>query len=145
VGRGVTSLSVEDHVIPLYIPECGKCAHCLSDETNLCLAIRGTQAQGVMPNGTSRLHWHDKMVHHYMGTSTFAQYTVVPEIALAKIRKDAPLDKVCLIGCGVTTGVGAALFTAKVHPGASAAVFGCGGVGLNVVQGCLLARAERII
>jgi S-(hydroxymethyl)glutathione dehydrogenase / alcohol dehydrogenase len=145
VGPGVTSVAVGDHVIPLYIPECGKCAHCLSDETNLCLAIRGTQAQGVMPNGTSRLHWHDKMVHHYMGTSTFAQYTVVPEIALAKIRKDAPLDKVCLIGCGVTTGVGAALWTAKVKENSTCAVFGCGFVGLNAIQGCRLAGAKRII
>ena len=145
VGPGVTSVAVGDHVIPLYIPECGKCAHCLSEETNLCLAIRGTQAQGVMPNGSSRLHWHDKMVHHYMGTSTFAQYTVVPEIALAKIRKDAPLDKVCLIGCGVTTGVGAALWTAKVKENGTCAVFGCGFVGLNAIQGCRLAGAKRII
>ena len=145
VGPGVTSVTVGDHVIPLYIPECGKCAHCLSDETNLCLAIRGTQAQGVMPNGSSRLHWHDKMVHHYMGTSTFAQYTVVPEIALAKIRKDAPLDKVCLIGCGVTTGVGAALWTAKVKENSTCAVFGCGFVGLNAIQGCRLAGAKKII
>jgi S-(hydroxymethyl)glutathione dehydrogenase/alcohol dehydrogenase len=145
VGPGVTSVAVGDHVIPLYIPECGKCAHCLSDETNLCLAIRGTQAQGVMPNGTSRLHWQSKMVHHYMGTSTFAQYTVVPEIALAKIRKDAPLDKVCLIGCGVTTGVGAALWTAKVQQDSTCAVFGCGFVGLNAIQGCRLAGAKKII
>lgn len=145
VGPGVTSVAVGDHVIPLYIPECGKCAHCLSDETNLCLAIRGTQAQGVMPNGTSRLHWHDKMVHHYMGTSTFAQYTVVPEIALAKIRKDAPLDKVCLIGCRVTTGVGAALWTAQAKENSPCAAFGCGFVGLNAIQGCRLAGAKRII
>jgi len=145
VGPGVTSVVVGDHVIPLYIPECGKCAHCLSDETNLCLAIRETQAQGVMPNGTSRLHWRGKMMHHYMGTSTFAQYTVVPEIALAKIRKDAPLDKVCLIGCGVTTGVGAALWTAKVKENSTCAVFGCGFVGLNAIQGCRLAGAKRII
>jgi S-(hydroxymethyl)glutathione dehydrogenase/alcohol dehydrogenase len=145
VGPGVTSVAVGDHVIPLYIPECGKCAHCLSDETNLCLAIRGTQAQGVMPNGTSRLHWQNKMVHHYMGTSTFAQYTVVPEIALAKIRKDAALDKVCLIGCGVTTGVGAALWTAKVKENSTCAVFGCGFVGLNAIQGCRLAGAKKII
>jgi S-(hydroxymethyl)glutathione dehydrogenase/alcohol dehydrogenase len=145
VGPGVTSVAVGDHVIPLYIPECGKCAHCLSDETNLCLAIRTTQAQGVMPNGTSRLHWHGKMVHHYMGTSTFAQYTVVPEIALAKIRKDAPLDKVCLIGCGVTTGVGAALWTAKVKAESTCAVFGCGFVGLNAIQGCRIAGAKKII
>jgi S-(hydroxymethyl)glutathione dehydrogenase/alcohol dehydrogenase len=145
VGPGVTSIAVGDHVIPLYIPECGKCAHCLSDETNLCLAIRGTQAQGVMPDGSSRLHWRGKMVHHYMGTSTFAQYTVVPEIALAKIRKDAPLDKVCLIGCGVTTGVGAALWTAQVKENSTCAVFGCGFVGLNAIQGCRLANAKRII
>jgi S-(hydroxymethyl)glutathione dehydrogenase/alcohol dehydrogenase len=145
VGLGVTSVAVGDHVIPLYIPECRKCVHCLSDETNLCLAIRETQAQGVMPNGTSRLHWRGKMLHHYMGTSTFAQYTVVPEIALAKIRKDAPLDKVCLIGCGVTTGVGAALWTAKVKENSTCAVFGCGFVGLNAIQGCRLAGAKRII
>lgn len=145
VGPGVTSVAVGDHVIPLYIPECGKCKHCLSDETNLCLAIRDTQGQGVMPNGTSRLHWHGKTVHHYMGTSTFAQYTVVPEIALAKIRKDAPLDKVCLIGCGVTTGIGAALWTAKVREDSTCAVFGCGFVGLNALQGCRLAGARKII
>ena len=145
IGPGVTSVAVGDHVIPLYIPECGKCTHCLSDESNLCLAIRGTQAQGVMPNGTSRLHWHGNRVHHYMGTSTFAQYTVVPEIALAKIRKDAPLDKVCLIGCGVTTGIGAALWTAKVKENSTCAVFGCGFVGLNAIQGCRLAGAKKVI
>jgi S-(hydroxymethyl)glutathione dehydrogenase/alcohol dehydrogenase len=145
IGPGVTSVAVGDHVIPLYIPQCGKCAHCLSDETNLCLAIRETQGKGVMPNGTSRLHWRNTTVHHYMGTSTFAQYTVVPEIALAKIRQDAPLDKVCLIGCGVTTGVGAALWTAKVTENSTCAVFGCGFVGLNALQGCRLAGAKQII
>ncbi len=147
LGPGVQSLSVGDHVIPLYIPECGRCKHCLSSETNLCLAIRETQGKGLMPDGTTRIHHGPghTPVHHYMGTSTFAEYTVVPEIALARIRKDAPLDKVCLIGCGVTTGVGAVLYTAKVRRGATTAVFGCGGVGLNVVQGCVLAGAERII
>lgn len=145
VGKGVTSVAPGDHVIPLYIPECGKCAHCLSEETNLCLAIRETQARGMMPDGTSRLHWQGRPVHHYMGTSTFAQYTVAPEIALAKIRQDAPLDKVCLIGCGVTTGIGAALWTAKVKEGNTCAVFGCGFVGLNAIQGCRLAGASRVI
>lgn len=145
VGKGVTSVVPGDHVIPLYIPECGKCAHCLSEETNLCLAIRETQAKGVMPDGSSRLHWQGKPVHHYMGTSTFAQYTVVPEIALAKIRQDAPLDKMGLIGCGVTTGIGAALWTAKVKEGSTCAVFGCGFIGLNAIQGCRLAGASRVI
>jgi S-(hydroxymethyl)glutathione dehydrogenase/alcohol dehydrogenase len=145
VGKGVTSVAPGDHVIPLYIPECGKCAHCLSEETNLCLAIRETQAKGMMPDGTSRLHWQNRAIHHYMGTSTFAQYTVVPEIALAKIHKNVPLDKVCLIGCGVTTGIGAALWAARVKEGSTCAVFGCGFVGLNAVQGCRLAGASRII
>src|SRR5262249_47620977 len=140
VGPGVTSVAVADHVIPLYIPECGKCAHRLSHETNLCLAIPRTPAPRGMPNRTRPLHWRG-----YMGTSTFAQYTVVPEIALAKIRKDAPLDKVCLIGCGVTTGVGAALWTAKVKEDSTCAVFGCGFVGLNAIQGCRLAGAKRVI
>ncbi|HLK13090.1 MAG TPA: S-(hydroxymethyl)glutathione dehydrogenase/class III alcohol dehydrogenase [Candidatus Binatia bacterium] len=145
VGPGVTSVAVGDHVIPLYIPECRQCAFCLSGKTNLCGALLATQAKGLMPDGTSRLSCRGTMLHHYMGTSTFAQYTVVPEIALAKIRKDAPLEKVCLLGCGITTGVGAVLNTARVHPGAKVAVFGLGGIGLSVVQGCVMAGAERII
>jgi S-(hydroxymethyl)glutathione dehydrogenase/alcohol dehydrogenase len=145
VGPGVTSLAVGDHVIPLYTPECRQCKFCLSGKTNLCGAIRETQGQGLMPDGSSRISWQGKKVHHYMGTSTFAEYTVVPEIALAKIRKDAPLDKVCLLGCGVTTGIGAVLHTAKVEPGASVAVFGLGGIGLSVIQGAVMAGAERII
>ena len=145
VGPGVTSLGVGDHVIPLYTPECRQCKFCLSGKTNLCGAIRETQGRGLMPDGTSRLSYRGSPVHHYMGTSTFAEYTVVPEIALAKIRRDAPLDKVCLLGCGVTTGIGAVLHTAKVEPGASVAVFGLGGIGLSVIQGAVLAGAERII
>jgi S-(hydroxymethyl)glutathione dehydrogenase/alcohol dehydrogenase len=145
VGPGVTALSPGDHVIPLYTPECRQCKFCLSGKTNLCGAIRETQGQGLMPDGSSRISWQGQKVHHYMGTSTFAEYTVVPEIALAKIRKDAPLDKVCLLGCGVTTGIGAVLHTAKVEPGASVAVFGLGGIGLSVIQGAVMAGADRII
>jgi len=145
VGPGVTSLAVGDHVIPLYIPECRNCKFCLSGKTNLCGAILATQGKGVMPDGTSRLSHRGRMLHHYMGTSTFAQYTIVPEIALAKVRADAPLDKICLLGCGITTGIGAVLNTAKVHPGASVAVFGLGGIGLSVVQGAVMAGAGRII
>ena len=145
VGPGVRGLEVGDHVIPLYIPECRECKFCLSGRTNLCGKIRETQGQGLMPDGTSRLSYKGKMLHHYMGTSTFAQYTVVPEISLAKVRKDAPLDKVCLLGCGITTGIGAVLHTAKVESGSSVAVFGMGGVGLSAIQGAVLAGAERII
>ncbi len=145
LGAGVRSLAVGDHVIPLYIPECRECKFCLSGKTNLCARIRETQGKGVMPDGTSRLSARGKTVHHYMGTSTFAEYTVVPEIALAKVRKDAPLDRICLLGCGVTTGIGAVLHTAKVEPGSSVAVFGLGGIGLSVIQGAVMAGAERII
>ena len=145
VGPGVTSLEVGDHVIPLYTPECRQCKFCLSGKTNLCGAIRDTQGQGLMPDGTSRISYKGSKIHHYMGTSTFAEYTVVPEIALAKVRNDAPLDKVCLLGCGVTTGIGAVLHTAKVEPGSSVAVFGLGGIGLAVIQGAVMAGAERII
>jgi S-(hydroxymethyl)glutathione dehydrogenase/alcohol dehydrogenase len=145
IGPGVTSLAPGDHVIPLYIPECRSCKFCLSGKTNLCGALLATQGKGVMPDGTSRLSHRGRMLHHYMGTSTFAEYTVVPEIALAKIRPDAPLDKVCLLGCGITTGIGAVLNTAKVPAGATVAVFGLGGIGLSVVQGSVLAGAERII
>src|SRR5437764_2630044 len=145
VGPGVATLAPGDHVIPLYIPECRNCKFCLSGKTNLCGALLATQGKGLMPDGTSRLSHRGRMLHHYMGTSTFAEYTVVPEIALAKIRSDAPLDKVCLLGCGVTTGIGAVLNTARVHPGAAVAVFGLGGIGLSVIQGAVLAGAERII
>jgi S-(hydroxymethyl)glutathione dehydrogenase / alcohol dehydrogenase len=145
VGAGVASLVPGDHVIPLYIPECRQCKFCLSGKTNLCGALLATQGKGVMPDGASRLSHHGRMLHHYMGTSTFAEYAVVPEIALAKIRRDAPLDKVCLLGCGITTGIGAVLNTAKVHPGATVAVFGLGGIGLSVVQGAVMAGAARII
>jgi S-(hydroxymethyl)glutathione dehydrogenase/alcohol dehydrogenase len=145
VGRGVTTLRPGDHVIPLYIPECRSCKFCLSGKTNLCGAILATQGKGLMPDGTSRLSHRGRMLHHYMGTSTFAQYTVVPEIALAKIRAEAPLEKVCLLGCGVTTGIGAVLNTAKVHAGAAVAVFGLGGIGVSVVQGAAMAGAARII
>ncbi|MFQ5416430.1 MAG: S-(hydroxymethyl)glutathione dehydrogenase/class III alcohol dehydrogenase [Myxococcota bacterium] len=144
-GRGVTSVAPGDHVIPLYIPECRECKYCLSGRTNLCVKVRATQGQGVMPDGTSRLSIGATMLHHFMGTSTFAEATVLPEIALAKIRRDAPFDKVCLLGCAVTTGIGAVLHTARVEPGSSVAVFGLGGVGLSVVQGAVLAGAERII
>lgn len=145
VGPGVTSLKPGDHVIPLYIPECRQCKFCLSGKTNLCGAILATQGRGVMPDGTSRLSHRGRMLHHYMGTSTFAEYTVVPEISLARVRPEAPLEKVCLLGCGVTTGVGAVLNTAKVHPGATVAVFGLGGIGLSVIQGAVMAGAMRII
>src|SRR5580765_941976 len=145
IGPGVTSVSKGDHVIPLYTPECLQCPSCLSRKTNLCTAIRATQGQGLMPDGTSRFSMNGKPVHHYMGTSTFANYTVLPEIAVAKIRKDAPFDKVCYIGCGVTTGIGAVINTAKVRPGDSVVVFGLGGIGLNVVQGARLAGAAMIV
>ena len=145
VGPGVRSVAPGEHVIPLYIPECRECKFCLSGRTNLCGRIRETQGQGLMPDATSRLSYKGRMLHHYMGTSTFAEYTIVPEIALAKIRADAPLEKVCLLGCGITTGIGAVLHTAKVEPGASVAVFGLGGVGLSVIQGAVLAGAERIL
>src|SRR5262245_9893985 len=145
VGAGVTSLRPGDHVIPLYIPECRACEFCLSGKTNLCGALLATQGKGLMPDGTSRLSHRGRMLHHYMGPSTFAEYAVVPEIALAKIRPDAPLDKVCLLGCGITTGIGAVLNTAKMEPGATVAIFGLGGIGLSVVQGAVMAGAERII
>ena len=145
VGPGVTSLQKGDHVIPLYTPECRQCKSCLSRKTNLCTAIRATQGKGVMPDGTSRFSIGGKKIHHYMGCSTFANYTVLPEIALAKIRPDAPFDKVCYIGCGVTTGIGAVINTAKVEPGANVVVFGLGGIGLNVVQGARLAGADMIV
>src|SRR6202166_1268141 len=145
VGPGVAGLKKGDHVIPLYTPECRQCEYCLSGKTNLCQAIRTTQGQGVMPDGTSRFSLGGEKLFHYMGTSTFAHHTVVPEIALAKIRADAPFDKVCYIGCGVTTGLGAVINTAKVEPGANVVVFGLGGIGLNVVQGLRLAGADMII
>jgi len=145
VGAGVTSLKPGDHVIPLYTPECRQCKFCLSRKTNLCQAIRATQGKGLMPDGTSRFRIGDKTLHHYMGTSTFANHIVVPEIALARIREDAPFDKVCYIGCGVTTGVGAVVFTAGVEAGANVVVFGLGGIGLNVIQGARLVGADRII
>jgi S-(hydroxymethyl)glutathione dehydrogenase / alcohol dehydrogenase len=145
VGAGVTSVAAGDHVIPLYTPECRQCEYCLSRKTNLCQAIRATQGKGVMPDGTSRFSAGGAKVHHYMGTSTFSSVTVLPEIAVAKIRKDAPFEEVCLIGCGVTTGLGAVLNTAKVEPGANVVVFGLGGVGLNVVQGCRLAGANMVV
>lgn len=145
IGDGVTSLAVGDHVIPLYTPECGQCRYCLSGKTNLCQAIRSTQGQGLMPDGSSRFSQQGKTIFHYMGTSTFSEYTVVPEIAIAKINKAAPLDKVCLLGCGITTGIGAVLNTAKVEAGSTVAVFGLGGIGLSVVQGAIMAKAERII
>ncbi len=144
-GKGVTSVKPGDHVIPLYIPECGECKFCKSGRTNLCGAIRATQGKGIMPDGSSRFTVKGKPVYHYMGTSTFSQYTVLPEIAAAKINPSAPLDKVCLLGCGITTGIGAVLNTAKVRPGATAAVFGLGGIGLSVIQGLALAKAERVI
>jgi S-(hydroxymethyl)glutathione dehydrogenase/alcohol dehydrogenase len=145
VGVGVTSVRKGDHVIPLYTPECRQCKSCLSHKTNLCTAIRATQGKGVMPDGTSRFSIGKQMLHHYMGCSTFSNYTVLPEIAVAKIREDAPFDKVCYIGCGVTTGIGAVINTAKVEPGANVVVFGLGGIGLNVVQGARLAGANKII
>lgn len=145
VGDGVTSLKPGDHVIPLYVPECRQCDYCLSFKTNLCQAIRLTQGRGMMPDGTSRFSYQGKKLHHYMGTSTFASHTVVPEIALAKIRQDAPFDKVCYIGCGVTTGIGAVINTAKVEAGATVVVFGLGGIGLNVIQGAKMVGASMII
>jgi S-(hydroxymethyl)glutathione dehydrogenase/alcohol dehydrogenase len=145
VGPEVKSLSVGDHVIPLYVPECRNCEYCTSGKTNLCQAIRETQGKGLMPDATSRFSVGGEKLFHYMGTSTFSQYTVVPEIAVAKIRPDAPFDKVCYIGCGVTTGIGAVINTAKVEPGANVVVFGLGGIGLNVVQGCRLAGADKIV
>jgi S-(hydroxymethyl)glutathione dehydrogenase/alcohol dehydrogenase len=145
VGPGVTSLRKGDHVIPLYTPECRQCKSCLSHKTNLCTAIRTTQGQGVMPDGTSRFSIGGEKIHHYMGCSTFSNHTVLPEIALAKIREDAPFDKVCYIGCGVTTGIGAVINTAKVEPGANVVVFGLGGIGLNVIQGARMAGADKII
>src|SRR5580692_420927 len=145
VGPGVTSLRKGDHVIPLYTPECRQCEYCLSRKTNLCVAIRATQGKGVMPDGTSRFSSGGQAVMHYMGTSTFSNFTVLPEIALAKIRDDAPFEKVCYIGCGVTTGIGAVINTAKVEPGARVVVFGLGGIGLNVIQGARLAGAEMIV
>ncbi|MFM6189943.1 MAG: S-(hydroxymethyl)glutathione dehydrogenase/class III alcohol dehydrogenase [Planktothrix sp.] len=145
VGSGVKSLKPGDHVIPLYVPECRQCEYCLSFKTNLCQAIRGTQGKGLMPDGSSRFSKNGEMIHHYMGTSTFSNYTVLPEIALAKIREDAPFDKVCYIGCGVTTGIGAVINTAKVEPGANVVVFGLGGIGLNVIQGAKMVGANQII
>jgi S-(hydroxymethyl)glutathione dehydrogenase/alcohol dehydrogenase len=145
VGPGVTSVRRDDHVIPLYTPECRECEYCLSRKTNLCQKIRATQGAGVMPDGTSRFSIGTRKIHHYMGTSTFSNYTVLPEIALAKIRADAPFDKVCYIGCGVTTGIGAVINTAKVEPGANCVVFGLGGIGLNVIQGLRLVGAAMIV
>src|SRR5437016_1168766 len=134
IGSGVTSVKKGDHVIPLYTPECRQCEYCLSGKTNLCVAIRATQGRGVMPDGTSRFSRGGDKIHHYMGTSTFSNFTVLPEIAVAKVREDAPFDKICYIGCGVTTGVGAVINTAKVEPGANVVIFGLGGIGLNVIQ-----------
>jgi S-(hydroxymethyl)glutathione dehydrogenase/alcohol dehydrogenase len=145
VGPGVKTVKPGDHVIPLYTPECGECEYCLSGRTNLCQKIRVTQGQGLMPDGTSRFSKNGKMIRHYMGTSTFSEYTVLPEISVAKIDPKAPLDKVCLLGCGITTGVGAVLNVAKVRPGSTVAVFGLGGIGLAVVQGAVMARASRIL
>jgi len=144
-GPGVASLKKGDHVIPLYVPECRQCDYCVSGRTNLCQAVRETQGRGVMPDGSSRFSLGKDKIFHYMGTSTFANYSVVPEIALAKVREDAPFDKICYIGCGVTTGIGAVINTAKVWPGANVVVFGLGGIGLNVIQGARLAGANRII
>ena len=145
VGAGVASVAPGDHVIPLYTPECRTCKTCLSQKSNLCTSIRVTQGKGVMPDGTSRFSWKGETLYHYMGCSTFSNFTVLPEIALAKIRKDAPFDKACYIGCGVTTGVGAVVWTAGVEPGANVAVFGLGGIGLNVIQGARLVGADKII
>src|SRR3712207_323480 len=145
IGPGVTSVTEEDHVIPLYTPECRECEYCLNPKTNLCQAIRATQGQGLMPDGTSRLSLNREPLYHYMGTSTFATHAVLPEIAVAKIRKDAPFEKVCYIGCGVTTGVGAVVNTAKVEPGSNVVVFGLGGIGLNVVQGARMVGADKIV
>lgn len=145
VGRNVRSVAPGDHVIPLYTPECRTCSFCTSGKTNLCQAIRATQGRGLMPDETSRFSKNGRPIYHYMGTSTFSEYTVVPEIAVAKIHKEAPLDKVCLLGCGITTGIGAVLKTAKVTPGSTVAVFGLGGIGLAVIQGAVMAKASRII
>ncbi|MFT4621748.1 MAG: S-(hydroxymethyl)glutathione dehydrogenase/alcohol dehydrogenase [Myxococcota bacterium] len=145
VGPGVTTVKPGDHVIPLYIPECGSCNFCTSGKTNLCQSIRLTQGKGLMPDGTTRFSKNGRPIYHYMGTSTFSEYTVVPEVSVAKINKEAPLEKVCLLGCGITTGIGAVLNTAKVEPGATIAVFGLGGIGLSVVQGAVMANAGRII
>ncbi len=145
IGPDVTSVKPGDHVIPLYTPECGVCSFCTSGKTNLCQAIRVTQGQGLMPDGTSRFSADGKQIFHYMGTSTFSEYTVLPEIAIAKINPAAPLDKVCLLGCGITTGIGAVLNTAKVEAGATVAVFGLGGIGLSVIQGAVMAKASRIL
>ncbi|MCK6387916.1 MAG: S-(hydroxymethyl)glutathione dehydrogenase/class III alcohol dehydrogenase [Zoogloea sp.] len=145
IGEGVTSVAVGDHVIPLYTPECGKCKFCLSGKTNLCQSIRATQGKGLMPDGTSRFSKDGKPIYHYMGTSTFSEYTVLPEISVAKISKEAPLEKVCLLGCGVTTGIGAVLNTAKVEAGATVAVFGLGGIGLSAIIGAVMAKASRIV
>ena len=144
-GPGVKNLKKGDHVIPLYTPECRECKSCTSHKTNLCTAIRATQGKGLMPDGTSRFSYKGKPIYHYMGCSTFANYTVLPEIALAKVREDAPFDKICYIGCGVTTGIGAVLFTAKVEAGANVVVFGLGGIGLNVIQGAQMVGADKII
>lgn len=145
VGEGVSSVAIGDHVIPLYTPECGECKFCLSGKTNLCQKIRATQGQGLMPDGTSRFSIGGEMIRHYMGCSTFSEYTVLPEISLAKVNKDAPLEEVCLLGCGVTTGMGAVLNTAKVEPGSTVAIFGAGGIGLSAVIGATMAKASRII
>jgi S-(hydroxymethyl)glutathione dehydrogenase/alcohol dehydrogenase len=145
VGEGVTSLKVGDHVIPLYTPECGECEYCLSGKTNLCQKIRETQGKGLMPDGTTRFSKDGKPIFHYMGTSTFSEYTVLPEIAVAKITPDAPLEEVCLIGCGITTGMGAVMNTAKVEDGATVAIFGAGGIGLSAVLGAVMAKASRIL
>src|ERR1041385_925744 len=145
IGPGVTSVKKGDHVIPLYTPECRQCEYCLSRKTNLCQAIRETQGKGVMPDGTSRFSVGGKKLHHYMGTSTFSSVTVLPEIAVAKIRSDAPFDKVCYVGCGVTTGIGAVINTAKVEPGSRVVVFGLGGIGLNVIQGARMVGASQIV
>ncbi len=145
VGPGVKNIKVGDHVIPLYIPECQNCEYCNSGKTNLCQSVRETQGKGLMPDGTSRFSKNGKTIYHYMGTSTFSEYSVIPEISLAVVNKQAPLDKVCLLGCGITTGIGAVLNTAKVKPGSSVAVFGLGCIGLSVIQGAVMAKAERII
>src|SRR5271167_3634715 len=145
VGPGVTSVKPGDHVIPLYTPECRQCKSCLSRKTNLCTAIRGSQGRGVMPDGTSRFSYRGQTIHHYMGCSTFSNFTVLPEIALAKVRDDAPFDKICYIGCGVTTGIGAVVWTAKVWPGANVVVFGLGGIGLNVIQGARMVGSDKIV
>ncbi|MBZ6378683.1 S-(hydroxymethyl)glutathione dehydrogenase/class III alcohol dehydrogenase [Pacificimonas flava] len=145
IGPGVTSVKPDDHVVPLYTPECRECEYCLNPKTNLCQAIRSTQGQGLMPDGTSRFSYKGKTIYHYMGTSTFSNFTVLPEIAVAKIRADAPFDTTCYVGCGVTTGIGAVVNTAKVEPGSRVVVFGLGGIGLNVIQGAKLAGASQIV